>query len=110
MHRNADRQDIIRVQFLSFIEKKGKFSSPIAKRDARNPKINVFQWWKFHGGDTKELRDVAFKVLSQSISSFSVERPWSTFSYIQSAKGHGLNSSYVDDLVFVHSNLRLLSR
>ncbi|XP_074580747.1 uncharacterized protein LOC141837203 isoform X2 [Curcuma longa] len=110
MHRNADRQDIIRVQFLSFIEKKGKFSSPIAKRDARNPKINVFQWWKFHGGDTKELRDVAFKVLSQSISSFSVEKQWSTYSYIQSAKRHRSNSSFADNLVYVHSNLRLLSR
>ncbi|XP_064956803.1 uncharacterized protein LOC135631027 [Musa acuminata AAA Group] len=110
MHPNVDHQDIVRVQFLSFVEKKGKFSSPVAKRDARNPKINVLQWWKFHGGDTKELRDVAFKVLSQSISSLSVDRPWSTYSYIRGAKRHELNSHRADDLAYVHSNLRLLSR
>ncbi|WOL03278.1 hypothetical protein Cni_G11998 [Canna indica] len=110
MDPSVDHQDIVRVQFLSFVEKKGKFSSPIAKRDARNPKINALQWWKFHGGDTKELRDVAFKVLCQSISSLSVERPWSTYNYIQNAKRQKLHSSRADDLAYVHSNLRLLSR
>nr|CAD1829841.1 unnamed protein product [Ananas comosus var. bracteatus] len=91
-------------------EEEGKFSTATAKRDARNPKINVLQWWKFHGGNTKELRDVAFKVLAQPISSSSLERPWSTYTYIHNAKRNRLNSSCADDLLFIHTNLRLLSR
>ncbi|XP_038972237.1 uncharacterized protein LOC103712617 isoform X3 [Phoenix dactylifera] len=110
MHPNVDQADTVRVQFLSFVEKKGKFSSATAKRDARNPKINVLQWWKFHGGDTKELRDMAFRVLAQSISTSSIERPWSTYSYIYNAKHNRLNPSRADDLMYIHSNLRLLSR
>ncbi|PKA48926.1 hypothetical protein AXF42_Ash016442 [Apostasia shenzhenica] len=110
MHPNDDQADTVRVQFMSFVEKKGKFSSPTAKRDARNPKINVLQWWKFHGGDTKELRDMAFRVLAQSISALSVERPWSTYGFVKNALRTRLNESQTDDLLFVHSNLRLLSR
>ncbi|XP_072955087.1 uncharacterized protein [Typha angustifolia] len=110
MHPNFEQSDIIRLQFLSFTEKKGKFSTATAKRDARNPKINVLQWWKFHGGDTKELRDVAFKVLAQPISTSSVERPWSTYSYIHSAKKNRLNSRHADNLLYIHTNLRLISR
>lgn len=110
MYANDEQADTVRVQFMSFLEKKGKFSSATAKRDARNPKINVLQWWKFHGGDTKELRDMAFRVLAQSISTSSVERPWSTYSYIHNAKRNRLNASNADDLMYIHSNLRLLSR
>nr|CAD1829753.1 unnamed protein product [Ananas comosus var. bracteatus] len=110
MHQNIEQSDTIRLQFLAFTERRGKFSTATAKRDARNPKINVLQWWKFHGGDTKELRDVAFKVLAQPISSSSLERPWSTYSYIHNAKRNRLNSSCADDLLFIHTNLRLLSR
>ncbi|KAH7655091.1 Ribonuclease H-like protein [Dioscorea alata] len=110
MHPNPDIQDTVRVQFMSFMEKKGRFSSPTAKRDAKNPKINVLQWWKFHGGDTKELRDLAFRVLAQPISSCSVERPWTNYNFICNAKQNGLNANHADDLAYVHSNLRLLSR
>lgn len=110
MHQNIEQSDTIRLQFLAFTERRGKFSTATAKRDARNPKINVLQWWKFHGGDAKELRDVAFKVLAQPISSSSLERPWSTYSYIHNAKRNRLNSSCADDLLFIHTNLRLLSR
>ncbi|KAJ0976328.1 hypothetical protein J5N97_018293 [Dioscorea zingiberensis] len=110
MHPNLDLQDSVRVQFMSFMEKKGRFSSPTAKRDARNPKINVLQWWKFHGGDTKELRDVAFKVLAQPISTSSVEKPWSNYNFIRNSKRNRPHASRADDLVYVHSNLRLLSR
>lgn len=110
MYQNDELSDTVRVQFMSFVEKKGKFSSPTAKRDARNPKINVLQWWKFHGGDTKELRDMAFRVLAQPVSTLSVERPWSTFSYIHNMKRYRVNTIWEDDLIYIHSNLRLLSR
>ncbi|KAF8400216.1 hypothetical protein HHK36_013513 [Tetracentron sinense] len=39
-----------------------------------------------------------------------VERVWSTYSYIHSVKRNRLNSTRADSLVYIHSNLRLLSR
>jgi len=45
------------------------------------------------------------------MSTFScVERNWSTYSFIHSLKRNRLNPRRAEDLVFVHTNLRLLSR
>ncbi|KAG0451262.1 hypothetical protein HPP92_026521 [Vanilla planifolia] len=110
LHLNDEQADTVRVQFMSFVEKKGKFSSQTAKRDSRNPKINVLQWWKFHGGETRELRDMAFRVLAQSISATSIERPCSSYAFFHNTKRNHLSQSQADDLLFIHSNLRLLSR
>ncbi|GFZ04851.1 hypothetical protein Acr_17g0004230 [Actinidia rufa] len=55
-------------------------------------------------------RTLAFKLLSQPASSSCAERNWSTYSVIQSIKRNRLTTSRSEDLVFVHCNLRLLSR
>ncbi|KAL6522089.1 hypothetical protein OROMI_031966 [Orobanche minor] len=61
--------------------------------------------------DMKILKGLfAKKVLSQPISSSSAERNWSTYSYIHNVKRNRLNSKRADKLVFIHSNVRLLSR
>ena len=42
-------------------------------------------------------------------SNSSAERNWSTYNFIHSAKRNKLASKKAEDLVYVHSNLRLLS-
>ena len=42
-------------------------------------------------------------------SSSSAERNWSTYGFIHSVKRNRLGSQKVEDLVYVHSNLRLAS-
>ncbi|KAL1225007.1 hypothetical protein V5N11_002786 [Cardamine amara subsp. amara] len=54
-------------------------------------------------------RDV-FKVLGQPSSSSCAERNWSTYSFIHSLKRNKLTTSRAQDLVYIHNNLRLLSR
>lgn len=70
-----------------FTEKKGRFSTATVKRDGRNPEVNMLQWWKFHGGDTKELRDVEFEVLTQR------NHQW----FIHNRKQNKLNVDFADD-------------
>ncbi|RZB97903.1 hypothetical protein D0Y65_021114 [Glycine soja] len=54
--------------------------------------------------------EVALKLLAQPCSSSCCERNWSTYSFIHSLKRNKMAPYRAEDLVFVHSNLRLLSR
>ncbi|CAF1700280.1 unnamed protein product [Brassica napus] len=52
----------------------------------------------------------AFKLLGQPSSSSCAECNWSTYSFIHSLRKNMLNSSRAQQLVFIHNNLRHLSR
>lgn len=95
-------------QFNAFIMKKGMFALPPVQLDAFS--MDPIEWWVSYGSETPELAEVAKKVLSQPISSSWAERIWITFSHIYNAKRNRMNTSTADKLVFIHSNLRLLSR
>ncbi|XP_061990696.1 uncharacterized protein LOC133709101 [Rosa rugosa] len=72
--------------------------------------MDAIDWWSTYGSQVPELAEVAQKVLAQLVSSSSTERNWSTYSYIHSVKRNRLNAERADKLVFIHSNIRLLSR
>jgi hypothetical protein len=95
-------------QFTYFISKKGMYAMPSVKEDAYN--MEAIDWWETYGSETPDLAAVAIRVLSQPISSSSAERIWSTYEFIHSAKRNKLNSKNVYKLVYIHSNLRFLSR
>jgi hypothetical protein len=77
----------------------------IEDRDFFEPK----QWWGIHGQHTPELKSIALKVLGQPSSS-ACERNWSTYGFVHSLRRNKLTPTRAEDLVFVHSNIRLLSR
>ena len=62
-----------------------------------------------HGGDSIHLSTLATRLLSQVASSSSTERNWSTYGFVHSVKRNKLGAGKAEDLVYVHSNLRLLS-
>lgn len=101
-------QQVLREQFNAFIMKKGMFALPPVQLDAFT--MEPIEWWVSYGSETPDLAEVAKKVLSQPISSSSAERIWSTFSHIHNTKRNRMNTTTADKLVFIHSNLRLLSR
>ena len=67
-------------------------------------------WWVNHGASAKLLQQLAFRLLVQPCSSSCCERNWSTYSFINSLKRNKLHPKRADDLVYIHTNLRLLSR
>ncbi|KAH1232682.1 hypothetical protein GmHk_09G025276 [Glycine max] len=83
----------------------GSFDS-IEDRWALDPKT----WWVMQGSSTPILQKVALKLLVKPCSSSCCERNWSTYSFIHSLKRNKMDPKRAEDLVFVHSNLRLLSR
>ncbi|XP_075638455.1 uncharacterized protein LOC142610526 [Castanea sativa] len=67
-------------------------------------------WWSNYGSKLPMLQTLALKVLGQPCSSSCAERNWSTYGFIHCMRRNRITPKRVEDLVFVHSNLRLLSR
>jgi hypothetical protein len=97
----------VREEFGAFVQSTGNFSDPLAMDDRGH--MDPITWWGFHGGDRVHLSTLATRLLSQVVSSSSAERNWSTYGFIHSVKRNRLGAAKAEDLVYVHSNLRLLS-
>ncbi|KAL4556044.1 hypothetical protein LXL04_038682 [Taraxacum kok-saghyz] len=105
---SEEEEKLLREQFASFHMKKGIYALAGTQADAVT--MDAIDWWATYGAETPDLADVAKRVLSQPISSSSAERNWSTYSHIHSVKRNRLNGPRADKLVFIHSNIRLLSQ
>jgi hypothetical protein len=70
------------------------FALPAVKLDAGT--MEPVKWWFSYGAQAPNLATVSMRVLSQPISSSTVERLWSTYGYIQSAKRNKLNVKTTD--------------
>ncbi|GJX72443.1 hAT dimerization domain, ribonuclease H-like domain protein [Tanacetum coccineum] len=67
-------------------------------------------WWVNFGAQPPFLQTLAFRLLGQPSSSSCAERNWSTYAFIHSLRRNKLTTSRAQDLVYIHNNLRLLSR
>ncbi|KAL4388846.1 hypothetical protein GQ457_09G012870 [Hibiscus cannabinus] len=105
---NDDDYDKILDEYACFSLKSGPFEDLISltKRYSSDPK----KWWANFGVETPLLQSLAFKGLGQPTSSSCCERNRSTYSFINSLRRNRLNPSRAEDLVYIHNNLRLLSR
>ena len=63
-----------------------------------------------YGQSTPLLQGLAIKFVNQPASSSCCERYWSAYNFIHSMKRKQLAPVRAEDLVFVHNNLRLMSR
>ncbi|XP_073104385.1 uncharacterized protein [Elaeis guineensis] len=68
------------------------------------------EWWVTYGSCAPNLQKLAIRVLSQTCSASGCERNWSIFEHIHSKKRNRLEHQRLNDLVFVHYNLRLQQR
>ena len=83
-------------------------SRPVAEAAAKD--MPVYRWWMAFGAHVPELQKVAVSVLSQVSSASFCERNWSTFDFIHTKKRNRLKCKKVRDVVYVHSNLRLMDK
>ncbi|XP_073114865.1 uncharacterized protein [Elaeis guineensis] len=68
------------------------------------------EWWVTYGSCAPNLQKLAIRILSQTCSASGCERNWSIFEHIHSKKRNRLEHQRLNDLVFVHYNLRLQQR
>lgn len=108
MFTNPDELRKVNAEYGQFSGTLGFFGEAHVM-DAR-AREDPLSWWASYGSSTPRLQALAFRLLSQPASSSCCERNWSSFSNIHSIKRNRLASSRAEDLVYVHSNLRMLSR
>ena len=72
--------------------------------------MSPIKWWVVHGTSALMLQSIALKLLGQPCSSSCCEINWSIYNFIHSMKRNKMTSHRAEDLVYVHNNLRLLSR
>lgn len=96
------------LEYLNFISKSGDFNDydSIMSRYGMDPK----GWWLLYGSSAPMLQAIASKILAQPSSSSCAERNWSIYSFVHSMRRNKMTPVRAEDLVFIHSNLRLLSR
>lgn len=96
------------TEFGNFADGRAGFDNHdvMVDRGIMEPKV----WWLAHGARAPTLQKVAVKLLAQPCSSSFCERNWSTYSFIHSLKRNKMAPHRAEALVYVHSNLRLLSR
>ncbi|KAJ7971487.1 Dimer_Tnp_hAT domain-containing protein [Quillaja saponaria] len=105
---NSDDRKMATMEYARFSGRQdifGDFDS-LQDRWSLEPKA----WWLVYGVSTPLLQKVALKLLSQPCSSSCCERNWSTYSFIHSMKRNKMTPKRAEDLVYIHTNLRLLSR
>ncbi|XP_050241162.1 uncharacterized protein LOC126690071 [Quercus robur] len=101
-------QDKISSQLDEYKKSIGDFGTSLAIR--QRERLNPISWWEQFGLGAPDLQSFAIRVLSQCCSATGCERNWSTFEYVHSKKRNRLEHKRVNDLVFVHYNLRLRER
>nr|XP_023900900.1 uncharacterized protein LOC112012749 [Quercus suber] len=105
---DPDIQDKISSQLDEYKKSIGDFGTSLAIR--QRERLNPVSWWEQFGLGAPDLQSFAIRVLSQCCSATGCERNWSTFEYVHSKKRNRLEHKRVNDLVFVHYNLRLRER
>lgn len=101
-------KDVIIRQLMSYRNYNGSFGTDTAIRNRAT--IAPQDWWAQFGTDAPELQKLAIRILSQCCSSSGCERNWSIFEHIHSPKRNILEFQRLNDLVFVHYNLKLRKR
>ncbi|XLT04511.1 hypothetical protein HN51_043260 [Arachis hypogaea] len=105
---NEEERRKVNIEFASFSDGRGVFDD----YDSLNDRgiVDAKSWWLIHGSKAKFLQPIALRLLGQPSSSSCCERNWSTYFFIHSLKRNKLKPNRAENLVFVHTNFRLLSR
>ena len=97
---------VVKFEFAAFSGR--RFPSPDVLTDRWD--LLSLVWWQYHDSAFPTLQSLALKLLGQPCSSSCAERNWSTYKFIHSLKMNKMALARAEDLVYVYSNLRLLSR
>ncbi|KAI4335080.1 hypothetical protein L6164_013761 [Bauhinia variegata] len=99
------RQISASMQINDYISAKSDFGTELAI--STRTELEPAAWWQQHGISCLELQRIAVRILSQTCSSFGCEHDWSIYDQIYSKRRNRLSQKKMNDLLYVHYNLRL---
>ncbi|GAV69774.1 LOW QUALITY PROTEIN: DUF659 domain-containing protein/Dimer_Tnp_hAT domain-containing protein, partial [Cephalotus follicularis] len=102
---NLEERNKVSMEYAEFVGKNGDFRDfdLIENRYAMDSKA----WWVLHGACAPMLQTIDLRFLAQLSFSSCLERNWSTYSFVHSMKRNKMTPKRAEDLVYIHSNLRL---
>jgi hypothetical protein len=105
---SADDLKTIEEEYAEFAHLDKEYFSldAMVDREILDPKT----WWVTHRALVPKLQSLTLKLPSQPASLSCYERNWGTYNLIHKIMKSKTRPEWADDLVFVHTNLRLLSR
>jgi hypothetical protein len=102
-------RDLVTCQLVEYRDGTGPFADVTIFASAST--LPAHKWWRVFGrAAAPELAKIAVKVLAQVASSSCCERNWSTFSFIHSKLRNRMSVKLAEDLVYIHSNMKLVHR
>ncbi|KAF7831478.1 uncharacterized protein G2W53_013811 [Senna tora] len=105
---NSEDRRKVNIEFANFSDGREGFKDIDSLND--RSAMDAKTWWLVHGVHAPILQKIALKLLGQPSSSSCCERNWGTYSFIHSVRRNKMKPKRAEDLVYVHTNLRLLSR
>ncbi|XP_038723293.1 uncharacterized protein LOC120015140 [Tripterygium wilfordii] len=99
------RRSSASVQISDYSSAKADFGMELAI--TTRTELDPAAWWQQHGISCLELQRIAVHILSQTCSSIGCEHYWSIYDQIHSQRYSPLSQERVNDLMYVHYNLRL---
>lgn len=96
------------MQISDYNSAKADFGTELAI--STRTELDPAAWWQQHGISCLELQRIAVRILSQTCSSVGCEHNWSIFDQMYSPRHNRLAQKRLDDLIYVHYNLRLRER
>ena len=79
----------------------------LSKQDKdKDGNFDVLSWWEKHASEFPNLSQIARAILAIPASSAASERDFSTAGFVIQERRTQLNPETVDDILFLHSNLR----
>ncbi|KAL5701064.1 hypothetical protein ACHQM5_026443 [Ranunculus cassubicifolius] len=100
---NTIAQDMMMKQIPLYENAVGDFSRPVAIRGRES--LPPATWWSLYAAECPELQRFAVRILSQTCSAGQRERNWTMFE-----QAHLKRTNTLDNLEFVHYNLRIQER
>lgn len=97
-------------QYAAYASHKGMFGNAMARGAAADTETPAYEWWALYGSSAPQLKHLAMKVLSQPASASASEQSWSEYDFVHSKRRNRLKVDVARQLVYVHSNLRLLRK
>ncbi|XP_043708696.1 uncharacterized protein LOC122657953 isoform X2 [Telopea speciosissima] len=105
---DSNRRISASMQISDFVSAKADFGTELAI--STRAEIDPGAWWQQHGINCLELQRIAIRILSQTCSSFGCEHNWSIYDQIHCKRRNRLAQKRLNDLIYVHYNLRLRER
>ncbi|KAI3768319.1 hypothetical protein L2E82_18899 [Cichorium intybus] len=106
------QRQVVTIELPKYKQKVDRFGVALAHSSCmvNDADFEPASWWGTFGGSTPHLTKIAIRILSLTSSSSGCERNWSTFEAIHTKKRNRLETSRLNNLVYVQFNANLMEK